>query len=83
MAGKTRGPKKGTGGRSTILTKELCKRVCQLVGKGVPYKIACDGAGLSYDTFLLWKKKAIVILETKAPSKYNKKETNLVKFLTI
>ena len=38
------------------LTKEVCKAICGEVSRGVPYKYACMGAGVSQGTVNKWRK---------------------------
>ena len=37
------------------LTKEVCKTICGEVSRGVPYKYACMGAGISQSTVNKWR----------------------------
>lgn len=38
------------------LSKEVCKAICGEVSRGVPYKYACEGAGISPSTLNKWLK---------------------------
>ncbi len=44
--------------RPTKLTLEVERRLVHAISQGVPYKAACEYAGISYQTFLNWKKRA-------------------------
>lgn len=44
------------GGRPTKRTPETADRICRAVRKGLAYTLACDAAGLSYETFNEWRK---------------------------
>lgn len=49
---------KGPGGRPTKFTPENKEKLLIALRKGAPYELACNYAGLCYNTFLNWKKKA-------------------------
>ena len=48
-------PTKRTPGRPTVRTVEVAGRVCEAVGRGVPYTFACRLAGISYSVFCEWR----------------------------
>lgn len=43
--------------RPTKLTDELTDVLCENIELGMPYKLACQAAGINYDTFNEWMKK--------------------------
>lgn len=45
-------------GQPTKFTQENKKRLIDAILKGAPYEMACNSAGICYNTFLNWRKKA-------------------------
>lgn len=45
-------------GQPTKCTPEAKARMLYAIGKGAPYQLACDYAGIHYTTFLNWRAKA-------------------------
>lgn len=68
-------------GRPTKMNDEVCNTICEGIELGLPYKHACESAGVSYVTFLSWKAKGEIALETKTPSQYSASEENCITFL--
>lgn len=48
---------KHPGGRPTKLTLEITERFLNAVKLGAPYTLACNYAGISYNTLLNWKER--------------------------
>jgi hypothetical protein len=46
------------GGRPTKFTTEYKEKILTAIRKGAPYEIACNYAGLCYDTFRRWRVKS-------------------------
>ncbi len=46
------------GGRPTKFTPEYKEKILIAIRKGAPYEIACNYAGLCYDTFRRWRVKS-------------------------
>lgn len=44
-------------GRPTMLTIETIDKLDQAIGLGSPFTLACMYAGISYDTFVNWRKR--------------------------
>lgn len=68
-------------GRPTKMNDTVCADICSNIELGMPYKYACEAAGISYPTFLSWKAKGELALKEKSPSKYSAAESNCVNFL--
>jgi hypothetical protein len=43
-------------GRRTKRTPETAAKICEAIRKGVTYKLACDYAGICFETFNEWRK---------------------------
>jgi len=44
-------------GRHTKLNSKICKSLCESIERGMPYVLACQKAGIHFDTFNEWMKK--------------------------
>jgi hypothetical protein len=44
-------------GRPSKISKELTQRLCEMIEIGMPYTLACEAAGISFDAYNNWKKK--------------------------
>lgn len=45
------------GGRPPLFNQERAERLLEAVARGLPYKLAASYAGISYDTFLRWRRR--------------------------
>jgi len=68
-------------GRPSKMNQEVCEIICGNIELGMPYKQACEAAGITYNTFLSWKAKGERALAELSPSKRSITEENCVNFL--
>lgn len=53
----------GIGGRPSMITPELTKRLCEALQMGSTYELACNYAGVEYGSYRNWMRKAEARIE--------------------